>query len=108
MEILASLSHGRPGGTDASMMKILGTELKQRLTELGVRVAGPLARAWQPGVTAPGGPVMGYPGEIADYCSGEPWQAAAPLRYLNERAGSIYAGTNEIQKGIIAKAELGL
>lgn len=108
MEILSNLSSGRPAGTDASMMKILGTELKQRLTELGVLIAGPLARAWQPGVTAPGGPILGYPGEISDYCSGEPWQAAAPLRYLNERAGSIYAGTNEIQKGIIAKAELRL
>jgi len=32
----------------------------------------------------------------------------APLRYLNERAGSIYAGSNEIQRNIIAKAALGL
>ena len=108
MEILSNLSHGRPAGTDASMMKILGTELKQRLTEIGLLITGPLARAWQPGVTAPGGPVMGYSGQVAEYSSGEPWQAAAPLRYLNERAGSIYAGTNEIQKGIIAKAEFGL
>lgn len=107
-EILSALSHGRPAGTDASMMKILGTELKQRLTELALQAAGPLARAWQPGVAAAGGPVLGYPGAIDDYCSGEPWQAIAPLRYFNERAGSIYAGTNEIQKGIIAKAALGL
>jgi alkylation response protein AidB-like acyl-CoA dehydrogenase len=56
----------------------------------------------------PGGPVLGYPGNIEPYSSGEPWQAIAPLRYLNERAGSIYAGTNEIQRNIIAKAELGL
>jgi alkylation response protein AidB-like acyl-CoA dehydrogenase len=32
----------------------------------------------------------------------------APLRYLNERAGSIYAGSNEIQRNIVAKAALGL
>jgi alkylation response protein AidB-like acyl-CoA dehydrogenase len=32
----------------------------------------------------------------------------APLRYLNERAGSIYAGSNEIQRNIIAKTALGL
>ena len=40
--------------------------------------------------------------------SGEPWQAVAPLRYFNDRAGSIYAGSNEIQRNILAKAALGL
>lgn len=108
MEILSSLSNDRSIGTDASMMKILGTELQQRITELRLEAAGPIARAWQPGVTMPGGPVVSYPGSIEPFSSGEPWQAIAPLRYLNERAGSIYAGTNEIQRNIIAKAELGL
>ena len=108
MEILSALSGGRSVGTDASMMKILGTELQQRVTELALEAAGPLGRAWQPGVTMPGGPLLGYPGTVDDYASGEPWQAIAPLRYINERAGTIYAGTNEIQRGIIAKAELGL
>ncbi|WP_066777651.1 hypothetical protein [Sphingomonas sp. CCH5-D11] len=59
-------------------------------------------------MTKPGGPVVGYPEAASDYCSGEAWQAIAPLRYLNTRAGLIYAGTNEIQRGIIAKAALGL
>jgi alkylation response protein AidB-like acyl-CoA dehydrogenase len=108
MDILTSLSNDRSIGTDASMMKILGTELQQRLTELRLDAAGPIARGWQPGLTMPGGPVRGYPGTIEPYASGQPWQAIAPLRYLNERAGSIYAGTNEIQRNIIAKAELGL
>jgi alkylation response protein AidB-like acyl-CoA dehydrogenase len=107
MEILSRVATNSPIGTDASMMKILGTELEQRLTELRLEAAGPAARAWQPGVTAPGGPVPHYPGEVLDYCSGEPWEAIAPLRYLNERAGTIYAGTNEIQRGIIAKADFG-
>lgn len=108
MEILSALSADRSVGTDASMMKILGTELQQRLTELALEAAGPLARAWQPGVSMPGGPVLGYPALAGAEASGEAWQAIAPLRYLNERAGTIYAGTNEIQRGIIAKAELGL
>jgi alkylation response protein AidB-like acyl-CoA dehydrogenase len=107
-EIMSALTADRGIGTDASMMKILGTELQQRVTELALEAAGPLARAHQPGVAVPGGPVVGYPVEIDDYCSGEPWQAIAPLRYLNERAGTIYAGSNEIQRNILAKAELGL
>ncbi|NIJ35957.1 alkylation response protein AidB-like acyl-CoA dehydrogenase [Sphingopyxis panaciterrae] len=105
-DILSRLSAGAPAGTDASMMKILGTELQQRVTELALEAAGPLARALQPGVAMPGGPIPGH--ESDDYCSGEIWQAIAPLRYLNERAGSIYAGTNEIQRNILAKAELGI
>lgn len=103
-DILSHLSAGAPTGADASMMKILGTELQQRVTELALDAAGPLARAFQPGVAMPGGPIPGH--ILDDYCSGEVWQAIAPLHYLNERASSIYAGTNEIQRGILAKAEL--
>lgn len=107
-EILSSLAADGAIGADASMMKILGTELQQRVTELAIEAAGPFARAWQPGVAMPGGPVVGYPVPIEDYSSAEAWRAIAPLRYLNERAGTIYAGTNEIQHDILAKAELGL
>lgn len=105
-DILSQLSAGQSVGADASMMKILGTELQQHVTELALEAAGPLARAFQPGVTMPGGPIPGL--APSDYCSGAVWQAIAPLHYLNERASSIYAGTNEIQRGILAKAELGL
>lgn len=105
-DILSQLSAGQSIGADASMMKILGAELQQHVTELALEAAGPLARAFQPGVTMPGGPIPGL--APSDYCSGAVWQAIAPLHYLNERASSIYAGTNEIQRGILAKAELGL
>lgn len=105
-DILSQLSAGQSVGADASMMKILGTEIQQHVTELALEAAGPLARAFQPGVTMPGGPIPGL--APSDYCSGAVWQAIAPLHYLNERASSIYAGTNEIQRNILAKAELGL
>jgi len=107
-DALSALSRGESIGADPSMMKILGTELAGHLSELELEAAGAIGRAWQPGVTKPGGPVLDYPGDPGDYASSEGWQAIAPLRYLNSRAGPIYAGTNEIQRGIIAKAELGL
>ena len=55
-----------------------------------------------------GGPIADFQPPADGYVSGEPWQAVAPLRYFNDRAGSIYAGSNEIQRNILAKAELGL
>jgi len=105
---LAALSEGRDPGPSSSMLKILGTELSQRLTQLTLEVAGPRGRAYQPHVTAPGGPIADFVAPTDGYLSGDDWQAVAPLRYFNDRAGSIYAGSNEIQRNILAKAALGL
>ena len=106
--VLAALSGGGHPGAASSMLKILSTELSQTLTELSMEAAGPRGRVYQPHATFPGGPIDGYEPPADGYVSGEPWQAVAPLRYLNDRAGSIYAGSNEIQRNILAKAELGL
>jgi alkylation response protein AidB-like acyl-CoA dehydrogenase len=73
-----------------------------------MEAAGPRGRVYQPHATCPGGPVTEYEAPADDYISGDEWQAVAPLRYLNDRAGSIYAGSNEIQRNILAKAALGL
>ena len=105
---LAVLSAGKDPGPASSMLKILGTELSQTLTRLTLEAAGPRGRVYQPHITAPGGPVADYVPPTDGYVSGEEWQAVAPLRYLNDRAGSIYAGSNEIQRNILAKAALGL
>jgi alkylation response protein AidB-like acyl-CoA dehydrogenase len=105
---LSTLSRGQDPGPAASMIKVLGTELSQQLTELALEAAGPQGRVYQPHATAPGGPLPEFTPPDDGWVSGEAWQALAPLRYLNDRAGSIYAGTNEIQRNIIAKAALGL
>ena len=105
---LAALSAGRNPGPASSMLKILGTELSQTITQLTLEAAGPRGRVYQPHITAPGGPVADYVPPADGYVSGEEWQAVAPLRYFNDRAGSIYAGSNEIQRNILAKAALGL
>jgi len=96
---------GRPG-LAGSIMKILGTELSQHLTELALEAAGPYGSAFQPQAGLAGGP------NLIPHAAGPPLgpraAAIAPLKYFNDRAGSIYAGSNEIQRNIIAKVGLGL
>jgi len=106
--VLAALASGGHPGPGASMLKVLATELSQSLTELAMEAAGPRGRVYQPHATFPGGPVSEYEPPPDGYVSGDEWQAVAPLRYFNDRAGSIYAGSNEIQRNILAKAALGL
>jgi alkylation response protein AidB-like acyl-CoA dehydrogenase len=106
--VLVALAGGGHPGSASSMLKVLGTELSQALTELALEAAGPRGRAYQPHATSPGGPVAEFEPPADGYVTGEAWQAVAPLRYFNDRAGSIYAGSNEIQRNILAKAELGL
>jgi alkylation response protein AidB-like acyl-CoA dehydrogenase len=105
---LATVAEGKNPGAASSMLKILATELRQALTELALEAAGPRGRIYQPHATRPGGPVSEFEPPADGYVSGEPWQAVAPLHYFNDRAGSIFAGSNEIQRNILAKAALGL
>ncbi|BBY65865.1 acyl-CoA dehydrogenase family protein [Mycolicibacterium helvum] len=106
--VLTTVAEGRNPGAASSMLKILSTELSQAITELAMEAAGPRGRAYQPHATRPGGPVSDFEPPADGYVSGQPWQAVAALRYFNDRAGSIYAGSNEIQRNILAKATLGL
>ena len=106
--VLAELAEGKNPGAASSMLKVLATELSQALTELAMEAAGPRGRIYQPHATCPGGPVSEFEPPPDGYISGDSWQAVAPLRYFNDRAGSIYAGSNEIQRNILAKTALGL
>jgi len=106
--VLAAVAEGKNPGAASSMLKVLATELSQSLTELAMEAAGPRGRVYQPHATWPGGPVSEFEPPPDGYVSGDAWQAVAPLRYFNDRAGSIYAGSNEIQRNILAKAALGL
>ena len=96
--LLRDARGGRPG-EDVSMLKIRGTEIQQRITELLMQAVGYYANPYLPEALdqgwneAPIGPAH-----------------AAPLAptYFNWRKASIYGGTNEIQKNIMAKLVLGL
>jgi alkylation response protein AidB-like acyl-CoA dehydrogenase len=72
----------QPPGADVSMLKIKGTEIQQGLTELMLDATDPAAA--------------------------DPLSEAVRKRYLSMRKTTIYAGSNEIQRNIIAKATLGL
>lgn len=97
---MSAEGQGGSHAASASIMKIRGTELQQLLTEIAMLVAGNYGMAYQPQAGCPGGPVTFRHG---DTVVGPRFAAIAPLRYLNERAGTIYAGSNEIQRNIVAK-----
>ena len=83
-------------GPESSILKIQGTLIRQRLTELTMRVAGPFAQETGMELTTR---------EPDDARSFAAW---ATRHYLNFRKISIYGGSNEIQRNIVAKAVLGL
>jgi alkylation response protein AidB-like acyl-CoA dehydrogenase len=73
---------GQPPGADVSMLKIKGTEIQQGITELMLQAADPAAS--------------------------DAFTEAVRKKYLSMRKTTIYAGSNEIQRNIIAKLTLGL
>jgi alkylation response protein AidB-like acyl-CoA dehydrogenase len=97
--VLAALASGQPPGPASSMLKTQGTELMQRLDELALEALGAYAAADQFEARAPGAnlPFIGPEHGLI-----------TTARYLNDRAASIYGGSNEIQRDIMAKLVLGL
>lgn len=87
-----------PIGVEASVLKIRGSEIQQALSELLLECAGPYALPYTPEAL-----VAGYAGMTAGPAHLNPLAGV----YFDMRKISIYGGTNEIQKNIIAKAILG-
>jgi pimeloyl-CoA dehydrogenase large subunit len=83
----------------SSVLKIKGSEIQQATTELLMDVVGPYAAPYR---EERGGDRWNEP------AAGPDWAAAIAPTYFNLRKVSIYGGSNEIQRGIIAKAILGL
>jgi alkylation response protein AidB-like acyl-CoA dehydrogenase len=99
LRILSALQGGETPGDAASTVKILATETHQQITELFLDVAGAYM---QPKLKD--GPPPNWATE-----ANIPAHASRDLAsYFGGRAQSIYGGTNEIQRTIIAKRVLGL
>jgi len=99
MRVASAEGEGRAPGPEASILKIKGTEIQQALTELMMEAVGPYALPY-------------IPQQWGDNWIGEHVgpEYAGPLasRYFNYRKVTIYGGSNEIQRNIIAQHILGL
>jgi alkylation response protein AidB-like acyl-CoA dehydrogenase len=104
LRTVSDLAAGRSAGPgQSSFIKIRGTEIAQRITELLLRAAGPDARRYQPGL------LFGQGDGVGDGALIGPAHALAPAAsYFFCRAMTIYGGSTEIQKNIMAKHVLGL
>ena len=86
-----------------SILKIKGTELQQATTELAMEVAGPFVFPYRPSdADGQGAAASNEPP------AGPDWAETIAPTYFNMRKLSIFGGSNEIQRNIIAKAILGL
>ena len=89
---------GKPNPA-TSMLKLKGSEIQQTVTELMMEVAGPLAMPYADDDDE----MIGHNAPL----EGAEWAAPAAPMYFNYRKVSIYGGSNEIQRNILAKAVLG-
>ena len=99
LRVLADMQEGSPPGGEASMLKLLGSEVTQSITELTVEALGYYAA----------------PYDMPDETPGSNWTPVGPDhaegvlgQHLFMRAITIAGGSSEIQKNIIAKMVLGL
>jgi alkylation response protein AidB-like acyl-CoA dehydrogenase len=99
LRVAAADRDGKAPGPEASILKIKGTEIQQELTELMMEAVGPYALPHLP---------MAWGDHWIGAKVGPDYAAPLAARYLNYRKTSIYGGSNEIQRNIIAQMVLGL
>ena len=94
LRVLASVAAGGAPGAESSLLKIKGTEIQQSIQGLRMDLAG-----YYQGV---------LPTDLDPDALGHTFGSSARQAYMYGRAATIYGGSNEVQKNIIAKAVLGL
>lgn len=100
LRTLAAIAIGKAPGPESSILKITGTVLQQMLDELFLEAAGYYSLPFLPDQDDAS---LDDTQKISEYS-----QAKSSLNYFNNRKATIYGGSNEIQKNIIAKHVLGL
>ncbi len=99
LRVMSTMQVGQnPGGLVSSMLKLRWSELQQAITRLGVRVLGADALAWEAAR-----PMDRHdpPGGLDDD------ERPIVAQYLNARAYTIFGGSSEIQREIVAREVLG-
>jgi len=97
MRVVAGADAGAAPGAESSMLKVKGSIIRQQINDLARRAVGPWAI-----------PFVSEDLDSNIYHPGPDYSAKASNTYLNNRKISIYGGSNEVQRGIITKAILGL
>ena len=96
MRIISKAAAGQAPGVESSMRKVKGTIIRQEINDLARRAVGPYA--------------MPFPSETVEGDNdpiGPDYAAPVSAAYFNNRKLSIFGGSNEIQRGIIAKVKMG-
>jgi len=94
LRVFASMAGGGMPGPESSLLKIKGTEITQAIQELQLQLAAEYGGALQ--------------GDLSNQELGHDYAAEARSKYMYGRAATIYGGSNEVQRNVIAKAVLGL
>ena len=92
LRVLAATAAGGAPGPESSLLKIKGTEMQQAVQELTMEVA-----AHYQGV---------LPSDLSAEQLGNDFGSAARQNFMYGRAATIYGGSNEVQRNVIAKAVL--
>ncbi len=90
LRILSRLKIGKPLGPESSFLKVYGAELYQRVLDLNIETMGPYGQSWY----------------NLEECSNAVHQAT--MGWINSRSLTIWGGSSEIQRTIIATQVLGL
>ncbi|GFE65587.1 acyl-CoA dehydrogenase family protein [Litoreibacter roseus] len=98
LRVISKAAQGQAPGVESSMLKVKGTVIRQDINDLARRAAGPYA--------------LPFASEAVDGMNEPPvgpdYAAPVAAQYFNNRKLSIYGGSNEVQRQIIAKSTLGV